>query len=310
MSRRPQQVLEWLRSRPSLAEVQQAFPGEWERVSRQVATLVEAGDEEAVKAYLAATARPPVPTQGRRPPERELVAVQVRRYLAVEALDQAYLRASTGVTEGTLRLGLVGGSIAQRLLFRRDLERRPVSMLAFRLGWPLVGRRNRRALMPLVRDQGIYCFYSRALVRRLAALVGDRRCLEIAAGDGTLAAFLAAEGVDVVATDDHSWSDAVRYPAGVLRQSATKALRTHAPQVVICSWPPPGNTFERHVFATPSVETYVVVTTHHEISSCDWTAYREQRGFDLVDDARLGRLVLPPSLNGAVLVFERRPTQP
>jgi hypothetical protein len=181
-------------------------------------------------------------------------------------------------------------------------------MLAFRLGWPLVGRRSRRALMPLVREKGIYCFYSRALVRRLAATVGGRRCLEIAAGDGTLAGFLAAEGVDVVATDDHSWSDAVRYPAGMFRQSATQALRTHAPQVVICSWPPPGNTFERHVFTTPSVQTYVVVTTRHEMSAGDRAAYRDQRDFDLVDDARLGRLVLPPSLDGAVLVFHRRPT--
>jgi hypothetical protein len=306
VSRRPEQVLEWLRTRPSLADVQQAYPAEWERVSRQVASLVEADDEEAVKAYLAATARPPVPTQGRRPPERELIAVQVRRYLTVEALNQAYLQASTGVTEGTLRLGLVGGSIAQRLLFRRDLERKPVSMPAFRVGWPLVGRRNRRALMPLVREQGIYCFYTRTLVRRLAALIGDRRCLEIGAGDGTLAAFLAAEGVDIVATDDQSWSDAVRYPADVIRESATKALRTREPQVVVCSWPPAGNTFERHVFTTPSVETYVVVTTHHEVGAGDWAAYRAQRDFDLVDDARLGRHVLPPSLNGAVLVFQRR----
>lgn len=307
MSRRSEQVLDWLRTRPSLAEVQQAYPEEWERVRRQVAGLAAAGDEKAVTEFLAATARPPVPSQGRRPPEREVIAAQVRRYLAVTALDQAYLRATTGVESGTVRLGLVGGSVAQRLLFRRDLERRPVSTVWFRLAWPLVRGRTRRALMPLVRQKGIYCFYSRALVRRLAVIVGDRTCLEIAAGDGTLAAFLAAEGVDVVATDDHSWADAVRYPDHVQRQPAAAALRAHRPQVVICSWPPAGNSFERLVFTTPSVQTYVVITTRHEASAGDWTAYRAQRGFDLVDDRRLGRLVLPPDLDGAVLVFTRRP---
>jgi hypothetical protein len=36
-------------------------------------------------------------------------------------------------------------------------------------------------------------------------LIGERECLEIAAGDGTLARFLEAEGVRITATDDHSW---------------------------------------------------------------------------------------------------------
>jgi 2-polyprenyl-3-methyl-5-hydroxy-6-metoxy-1,4-benzoquinol methylase len=47
--------------------------------------------------------------------------------------------------------------------------------------------------------------YSRRLVEELSALIGERECLEIAAGDGTLARFLEAEGVRITATDDHSW---------------------------------------------------------------------------------------------------------
>jgi hypothetical protein len=300
--------LEWLRTRPSLPEVQQAFPAEWDEVRRQVTAMVAAGDAEAVKGCLASLARAPVDTPGHRRPEADVVALHVRRYLTVELLQQAYLAATTGVTTGKVRLGLIGGFLAQRVLFVRDLERKPVSMVWFRMVWPLV--RSRRVLMPLVRQKGIYCFYSRRLVRELAALIGDRRCLEIAAGDGTLSAFLSAEGVDVTATDDGSWRDAIDYPEQVLCQSAGKALRVHQPQVVLCSWPPPGNSFERQVFATASVELYVVVTTHHELSAGDWTAYREQRTFDLVDDARLGRLVLPPELDGAVLVFRRRSSRP
>jgi hypothetical protein len=305
--RRPEQVLEWLRTKPSLGEVQREFPGEWERVRRQVETLVAADDAEALRAYLADAARPVMPTQGHRPPDTELVAAHVRQYLTLRTLDQAYLASTTGVTSGTLRLGLVGGTVAQRLLFRRGLERKPVSYPWFRLLWPLVGEHNRTALMPLVREKGIYCFYTRTLLRRLAREIGDRRCLEIGAGDGTLAGFLAAEGVDVVATDDQSWADSVEYPTTVLRESATRALRAHEPTVVLCSWPPPGNPFERQVFATPSVGLYIVISTHHEMNAGNWPAYRAQQDFDLDDDVRLGRHVLPPSLDGAVLFFRRRP---
>jgi hypothetical protein len=255
-------------------------------VRRRVAGVVAADDAQAVKAYLASLARVPVDTPGHRRPEAEVVAAQVRRYLTVESLQQAYLAATTGVTTGKVRLGLVGGYLAQLVLFVRDLEREPVSMAWFRLVWPLV--RSRRVLMPLVRQKGIYCFYSRRLVRQLAALIGDRRCLEIAAGDGTLSAFLAAQGVDITATDDRSWSEAITYPEQVLCQSAGKALRVHQPQVVLCSWPPAGNSFERQVFAIRSVDLYIVVTTRHELSAGDRTAYREQRDFDLIDDVKLG----------------------
>lgn len=304
--RRPEQVLDWLRTKPSLGEVQREFPDEWERVRRTVETLVAADDAEALRGYLADAARPVMPGSGHRPPDTELVAAHVRQYLTLRTLDAAYLASTTGVTSGTLRLGLVGGTVAQRLLFRRDLERKPVSSVWFRLLWPLVGEHNRKALMPLVREKGIYCFYTRTLLRRLAREIGDRRCLEIGAGDGTLAGFLAAQGVDIVATDDHSWADSVEYPTTVLRQSATKALREHEPSVVLCSWPPPGNPFERLVFATPSVELYIVISTHCEMNAGNWPAYRAQQEFDLDDDVRLGRHVLPPSLDGAVLFFRRR----
>jgi hypothetical protein len=159
--------------------------------------------------------------------------------------------------------------------------------------------------MTLVGPQGIYCFYSRELVSRLAELIGDRRCLEIAAGDGCLSRFLAERGVEIVATDDHSWSDRVRYPETVIRQDARTALRVHQPQVVICSWPPAGNPFEREVFRTRSVELYIVITSRHDWAAGNWNAYRHQRDFDFCDDPALSRLVLPPELDSAVLIFRR-----
>jgi hypothetical protein len=73
--------------------------------------------------------------------------------------------------------------------------------------------------MPLVQPKGIYCFYSKPLIERLAGLIGGRSCLEIAAGDGTLSRFLVAAGVRITATDNHSWHDSVDFPDTVLRRT-------------------------------------------------------------------------------------------
>lgn len=301
---RPDEVSAWLRSRPPLDQVRQAYPAEWESVRRAVATLSGCPDEAAVKARVAELVRPPQDAPDRRRPASETLSAQIRQYLTVQVLDRAYLSAATGVTSGRARLGLVGGTLAQRLLFARDLDRKPVSLQWFRVLWPLV--RSRRMLMPLVRPKGIYCFYSRPLVRALAELIGERGCLEIGAGDGTLSRFLTGAGVTVTATDDYSWQDSVDYPDTVLRMPAGKALRTYRPEVVVCSWPPAGNTFERRVFATPSVRLYLVIGTRRELSAGNWDDYRAQTGFDLVEDRRLSRLVLPPELDPAVLIFRRR----
>lgn len=128
----------------------------------------------------------------------------------------------------------------------------------------------------------------------MADLIGDRRCLEIAAGDGTLSRFLSQRGVDIVATDDHSWSDTISFPTEVRKLDARRALEEIEAEVVLCSWPPAGNTFERHVFTTPHVNTYVVIGSGSEVSTGDWVTYAQQSGFSMRRDAKLSRRVLPP----------------
>jgi hypothetical protein len=174
----------------------------------------------------------------------------------------------------------------------------------FRRVWPLL--RQRDLLMPLVQPKGIYCFYSRELVDAVAALIGSRSSLEIAAGDGTLTRFLRDRGVQITATDDYSWQQRVQYPDFVVREDAREALRRRAPEAVICSWPPAGNAFERFVFMTPSVQLYIVIGSRHRFASSDWTAYEAQTKFDLHEEPELARLVLPPELESAVYVFRRR----
>ncbi len=198
--------------------------------------------------------------------------------MAVEAVRGEWMAAAAGVRGGRIRFGLLNGFVAQRLLFAHGLERKPVSMRRFKLVWPLLWQRRR--LLPLVQPKGIYCFYSAQLIDRLATLIGDRPCLEIAAGDGTLSRFLRERGVPVTATDDHSWKHAVTFPADVIRQDAREALRAHSPAVVICSWPPAGNRFEQHVFRTRSVELYIVISSRHTFASGSWDDYRSQTGFD------------------------------
>ncbi|MDO9352788.1 MAG: hypothetical protein Q7T55_03785 [Solirubrobacteraceae bacterium] len=308
-SRRPDDVRTWLGARPSLDDLRETFPHEWEQVDRELNAVVDTGDPAALKSYVAGLAKPaPTPGGRRGRPTRSgidaALAAQVRRAMAAEAIRNLSVRAASGVKTGRVRFNLFNGWIAQRLLFEHGLVRKPVSMGWFRLLWPLLWQRRR--LMPLVEPQGIYCFYSGALVRRLAGLIDGRRALEVAAGDGTLSRFLRAEGVAITATDDHSWS-AVAFPEDVEKLGAAQAVKQYEPEVVICSWPPAGNDFEAAIFAAPSVQLYVVIGSAHELGAGNPRAYASQGTFELRLDESLSKLVVPPDLNSVIRIFERRP---
>jgi hypothetical protein len=295
----------------SLDDLMQAHPALWREVGQGLVEASERRSPEALAAFVERALAAAAPWRERvrkshgNPEvlEQALPKVIAAR-MAKLAVERTLLAAATGVASGGVRMGRVSGSIANALLFRPgSLERKPVSMAAFRLLWPLVS--DRRLLMPLVQPRGIWCFYSRALVKALAALAAGRPVLELAAGDGTLARFLAAEGVAVTATDDQSWKGAP-FPASVEKLDAVSALARHPAPVVLCSFPPPGNRFERRVFQAAHVDTYVVVTSRHRHAAGDWDAYEQQEAFERTVDARLSRLVLPPELDPAVLVFRRK----
>jgi hypothetical protein len=50
-----------------------------------------------------------------------------------------------------------------------------------------------------------------------------------------------------------------------------------------------------------------VVTTRHRFAAGDWKAYEDSARLTMRLDERLSKLVLPPELDPAVLVFERAP---
>jgi hypothetical protein len=295
----------------TLDELMAAFPAEWRVVGEELVAATSTGSPAALEAFVVRRRDAAAPYRARIASSHgnpEVIATALPHLAAARlarlAAQRTLLAAATGKGEGPIRFGPWSGGLVQRLLFERGLTRRPVPIRTFRLLWPLVTQK--RLLMPLVQPKGIYCFYARELVRALARLVAGRPALEIAAGDGTLSRFLTAEGVAITATDDQSWRHAIAYPDGVTRLDAVAALSRHAPRAVICSFPPPGNRFERKVFGTPSVELYVVVTTRHRFAAGDWKSYDDQEAFEWGEDEALSRLVLPPELDPAVLVFRRR----
>jgi hypothetical protein len=299
--RRPKDVRAWLEQQPSLADLSEAFPIEWEIVRRELGDVIAHGDGERFRKYVASLTAAKRPTQ--RGDEAQLSA-EIRQHLALAAVRRMCVSAATGITNGRVRFNLLNGWIAQKLLFEKDLVRKPASAFWFRLLWPLLWQR--KFLMILVQPKGIYCFYSRELVDELVELIDGRPTLEIAAGDGTLSRFLTAKDVSITATDDHSWNKTVQFPDDVQKQDARTALQAHQPEVVICSWPPAGNSFEREVFKTPSVQLYIVISSRHEFGSGNWNDYRSQTDFELTTEPKLARLVLPPEIEPAVYVFRRK----
>lgn len=300
------QTWSWLNTRPSLQELCKAYPAQWTIVQHEIAVAVIENDQKRLHRLLK-----PVTHLGagfrKLPPEQQVLA-EVRRHMATLDIERRSLALVAGKSVGKVRFNFINGFIAQRLLFKRDFERKPVSLFWFRLFWPLLWQR--RFLMPLVKKRGIYCFYSRELVTKLAEVIGTRTCLEIAAGDGTLSRFLVEAGVDIRATDDHSWQHDVRYSDAVQRMDARAALKHFAPEVVICSWPPASNDFERHVFQTRSVSTYIAIVSQHRQASGNWLDYETQTAFEIVEEVGLSRLMLPPELGSIVCVFNRKPAAP
>ncbi len=300
-------TLLWLKTNPSLNEICARYPEEWTTVQQDLANIVNGGISEELKTYLERVATPialPKPSSGN---QKKCLSQFIRRRMeqeSVKKLCSSMLAQDAGVKKGRLRFNLLNGYIAQKLLFSNGLERKPVSLFWFRLFWPLVWQKKR--LMPLVQPKGIYCFYSHALVEALAGVIASRSCLEIGAGDGTLTRFLKDQGVQITATDNHSWKNAVAYPDWVIKLDAHKALLTYTPEVVICSWPPANNDFERYVFTMPHVQLYIVIGSRHQFAFGNWKDYAQQANFDLDEDKQMAALVLPPELGAAVYVFRRK----
>ena len=311
-SNNPKKVRKWLRTMPTLSQLCEKYPDEWAVVQRDIAAAYarsKSKEQPPKRLHRSADSAATVPEPARKTPRAgkaldPALSQYIRDRMARMAIKNYGLIAASGITEGVVRFNWLNGCIIKGLLFARELERKPVSLFWFRLMWPLVWQKER--LMPLAEPKGIYCFYSRQLIEKLARLIGSRSCIEIAAGDGTLKRLLKNRGVRINAPAACSWKYAVHYPDSVVKRDAREALKAYAPEVAICCWPPAGNDFERRVFKTPSVQIYIVIGSRHRFAAGNWDDYNRQSAFTFEEEKALSRLVLPPELGCAVYIFRRK----
>jgi hypothetical protein len=295
----------------SLDTLRRRHPELWEQTSKELLEVISTGQPNAIDTYLrricaySHTRKDCLQNSGNSSKVQKAALTHIiKAQMAFQAIEKYCLATAASQTSGTVRFSFVNGIIIQKLLFERGLIRKPASLFWFKLMWHFVTQKP--ILMPLLQPKGIYCFYSQKLVNSLAQHIDGRSCLEIAAGDGTLAKFLRSTKIPVIATDDFSWRRAIHYPNSVEQLDARKALQKYHPQVVLCSWPPPGNNFERHVFSSPHVDLYIVIGSKHRFATGDWAAYTRQQDFDWGIDETLSKYVLPPELDNAVLIFRRK----
>jgi hypothetical protein len=191
----PKDELKWVCHEAHLRELMERYPETWQIVGPQLVSVLEGGQVPTLNDYS---------TKAKSVEETWHYKIRQSRYntkviesamprliasrMALLAMDQCYHAAATGKASGKVRFNLLNGYIIQKLLFSHHLTRKPVSLKWFLFWWRIV--RQKRLLMPLVQPRGIYCFYSKELIKELCILIGDRNCLEIAAGDGTLTRFL------------------------------------------------------------------------------------------------------------------------
>ncbi len=286
------------------------YPAVWEGVKKEILPPIEKRDIERLKILEKDSVRTlrswaqKIEKSHQNP--QILAAAQLptvtsrMKILSIQSFYENTLRAGI---EGSKPLSFKNRWISNRLFFEEGLVRKPVSMLLFKCLWPLVSQKAR--LLSLLNEVGIYNFYSQALVDALIKVIDGRKTIEIAAGEGSLTRFLNRRGIPVVATDDYSWSSRIKIPSFVVEMDAVRALRDYSPQVVICSWPPPDNSFEQEIFKQPQVETYILITSQHRYAAGDWAAYESQKNFTMTMDKHLSRLLLPPEANSAVYVFKK-----
>jgi hypothetical protein len=307
----PKEKLKILNSKMSLSELINKFPEFWKEVNDEIISVFKSGNAKLINDFtlkqktISDNWKKKLKDEKYSPASIELSFPHlIKVKMTILSLEKYYLAALSHKTSGKIRLNFLNGFILQKLLFYYDFERKPVSLFWFRFWWHFITQKN--ILMTLVHKKGIYCFYTKELIKKLKKIIGDRAAIEIAAGDGTLSGFLEKEGVNIKPTDDFSWKNYINYPENVENLDAVKSLVKYNPKVVVCSWPPPGNSFEQNVFEIESVETYIVIGSQYDFASGNWLAYKEQKNFNWIKDRKLAKLVIPKELDNSVFIFERK----
>ena len=308
-----EQMLQALKENTSLDRLIVLFPEEWVEVDRELNELFQRGKPAEISAFMTETRKsmdllqkqllknartPGVVTQ--------CVPLLIRGRMTFDSLNQR-LHALLGQQDlgGGKGLSRYNHFLAKKVLRLSSVKRCPAPLPWMNFFWRFVTQKG--TLVSLLEQGGSYCVFTAEFIGKLTELFDGQQVLEVGAGDGTLAKFLKNAGINIIATDDHSWSHKISFNNEVIRMSAAEALGKFSPTVVLCSWPPPGNTFERLIFGTNSVTTYVVIGSRHPFATSDREAYKKAEATFTQEEARLiARSLFPPEIDHEVLIFRRK----
>lgn len=165
----------------------------------------------------------------------------------------------------------------------------------------------------MIQKAGFWSIPTTELCHSIKNYTKDKDLLEVGAGRGLFVSGLRQCDVSVIGIDDHSWDQAATPIHSALphlrRLLARDALRQMKPKAVLSVWPPPGNIFERDIFATDSVEIYLAIVSKHRFASGNWADYQSasaQTGrFRCVISEPLNHLLRPIEAEQQLLVFRR-----
>jgi hypothetical protein len=294
-------------------EVAGMFPDEWQNIEKQLEVLFSSNDPNKINDYVNKVKRVTeqwkirAAKSGNNPSMVRMAFPYLLRgkivFMAMEEHMQGILRKANESRKDTL--GFFSSLIVHRVMRLTELTRRPLALGFLNRCWRFVA--DKRTALALLGKKGMYCVYTKEFVALLKKELKGRRVLEIGAGNGLMARFLKQEGVDIVATDDYSWLDKIVYGDNVEKLAAADALAQHQPEVVLVSWPPPNNDFEKHVFKTPSVKTYIVVGCSLEAATGNRKSYSAaEKIFRLERSEVLAAALFPAEIKSEVLIFNRK----
>lgn len=302
--------LDLTQSHQSFTQLRERYPEYWQSLKTELSSATQNPDkkflEKSIQLFKFHQAK--IQKSGNDPKVLNLSLPHlIRARMLILALEEMNIAMQSGTKDGQIKLGFFAGIILQKLLFKQDLEPKQASLFWTKFWWRMLP--SRRMLMPLLQKQGIWNLYSREMIRELAQIIGPRQVLEIGAGNGVLSSFLTQAGIDVIATDDQSWGQYIKYPPHVQKIDAIKALNLYKCPAVLCAWAPPNNLFESKIFVSTSVEIYISIGSRHHGACFNLQAYEEQQGFDWAQNETLAAQILPPTGDWVVHIFKRKKTR-
>ena len=295
----------------SITQIAGLFPKEWEKVSKSATPLISTRNHQRIKEHLHVSqnnanlwTRKIIKSQHNPKVIKSALPHLAKSKLTKLAYQEYIDAAKTNNFALQTDFSFKDKFILKHFIKLPFLRVTPVRMWKFNFWWRFI--HNKNLVINSLKSKGVYSLYSKDFVDGVARLLQSRDTHEIAAGDGTLTKFLKKSGANIAASDNNSWTHVVNFGSGVRNLDASEALSIYRPKVVICAWPPPQNGFEKNVFKTPEVETYILITSRHDYATGDTKAYAEQEDFAYRINTDLSKLLIPQEVEAAVVVFNRR----